>query len=175
MNQQHLYGVSVTAERSLSSFALITALQTTAMTQSNGENPQRTRSGLNQIRARIQSRSLLAMKRAKNISKDDVKGFFIRNAFVLLTIAAVIIGKRGNLLFSLEKLNSVGSLAGAKTGAHWKRLCLFLSSPSITTTHPQLSIQSHKGEGTRLSASPQQSDQYGVTNTPVACRKRVEN
>ncbi|XP_070761161.1 solute carrier family 1 member 3a isoform X4 [Enoplosus armatus] len=62
------------------------------MTQSNGENPQRTRRGLHQIRAGIQSRSLLAKKRVENISKDDVKGFFIRNAFVIFTIAAVIIG-----------------------------------------------------------------------------------
>lgn len=62
------------------------------MTQSNGENPQRSRGGLQQIRAGIQSRSLLAKKRVENITKDDVKGFFIRNAFVIFTVAAVIIG-----------------------------------------------------------------------------------
>ncbi|XP_047448284.1 solute carrier family 1 member 3a isoform X1 [Mugil cephalus] len=60
------------------------------MTQSNGENPQR--SGLHQIRAGIQSRSLLAKRRVENITKDDVKGFFIRNAFVILTVIAVIFG-----------------------------------------------------------------------------------
>ncbi|AWP07219.1 putative excitatory amino acid transporter 1-like [Scophthalmus maximus] len=62
------------------------------MTQSNGENPQRTRSGLHRIRDGIQSRSLLARKRVENITKDDVKGFFMRNAFVILTVVAVIIG-----------------------------------------------------------------------------------
>lgn len=69
------------------------------MTQSNRDNPQRTRTGLHQIRARIQTRSLSAMKRLENISKDDVKGFFIRNSFVLFTIAAVIIGKWENFFF----------------------------------------------------------------------------
>lgn len=62
------------------------------MTRSNVENPQRSQSGLQQIRAGIQSRSLLAKKRVENITKDDLKGFFIRNAFVIFTVAAVIIG-----------------------------------------------------------------------------------
>ncbi|KAM6931114.1 excitatory amino acid transporter 1-like isoform 1-T2 [Xenentodon cancila] len=62
------------------------------MTQSNGEDSHRTQSGLHQIRAGFQSRSMLAKKRVENITKDDVKGFFIRNGFVILTIAAVIIG-----------------------------------------------------------------------------------
>ncbi|KAF1389225.1 hypothetical protein PFLUV_G00071230 [Perca fluviatilis] len=62
------------------------------MTHSNGENPQRTRSGLHQIRSGIQSRSMLAKKRVQNITKGDVKGCFIKNAFVIFTVAAVIIG-----------------------------------------------------------------------------------
>ncbi|XP_029295980.1 excitatory amino acid transporter 1-like [Cottoperca gobio] len=62
------------------------------MTQSNGENPQRTRSGLHQIRAGIQSQTLRAKKRVESMTKGHVKGFFMRNAFVIFTVAAVIIG-----------------------------------------------------------------------------------
>ncbi|XP_036382563.1 solute carrier family 1 member 3a [Megalops cyprinoides] len=61
------------------------------MTQSNGENP-RSRNRVQQIREGIHLRSLRAKKKVENITKDDVKGFMRRNAFVIFTIAAVVIG-----------------------------------------------------------------------------------
>ncbi|XP_058492864.1 excitatory amino acid transporter 1-like [Solea solea] len=62
------------------------------MTQRNGENPQRTRRGLGRIQDGIRSQCLLARKRVQSITKDDMKRFFMKNAFVILTVAAVIFG-----------------------------------------------------------------------------------
>uniref|UniRef100_A0A8C8CST2 Amino acid transporter n=1 Tax=Oncorhynchus tshawytscha TaxID=74940 RepID=A0A8C8CST2_ONCTS len=50
------------------------------------------RSRVRQIRDGLQSRSLKAVQRVESVTKDDIKGFFRRNAFVIFTVAAVIIG-----------------------------------------------------------------------------------
>lgn len=77
---------------------VIITISAAAMTQNHGENPQRTAAGVRHIRARMQTQSLLAMNRVRSIQKNDVKGFFIRNAFVLFTISAVIIGEWQSIL-----------------------------------------------------------------------------
>ncbi|KAM6958983.1 solute carrier family 1 member 3a isoform 2-T2 [Aplochiton taeniatus] len=61
------------------------------MPQSNGENTP-SQSRVRQIREGIQSRSLKAKKKVENITAEDMKLFFHRNAFVIFTVAAVIIG-----------------------------------------------------------------------------------
>lgn len=134
------------------------------MTQSNGENPQRTRSGLQQIRAGIQSRSLLAKKRVENIRKDDVKGFFLRNAFVIFTVAAVIIGKweRKTLVHSIgDSVDLKMEIIGED---------FVWSSPLFTPP-----LFKHVEEGSKFSTLPPTIHQSGVTNTAVAGRKKEKN
>lgn len=72
-----------------------------AMTQNHEENPQRTRAGVHHIQARMQHQSRLALKRVRKIQKDDIKGFFLRNAFVLFTVSAVVIGEWKRIFFLL--------------------------------------------------------------------------
>ncbi|EPQ11671.1 Excitatory amino acid transporter 1 [Myotis brandtii] len=40
----------------------------------------------------VRKRTLLAKKKVQNITKEDVKNYLFRNAFVLLTVTAVIVG-----------------------------------------------------------------------------------
>ncbi|KAM9446644.1 solute carrier family 1 member 3a isoform 1-T2 [Clarias gariepinus] len=61
------------------------------MTQSNGET-QRSGSRMQQIRDRMTARSVRARNAVQNLKAKDVQSCFRRNAFVILTIAAVIIG-----------------------------------------------------------------------------------
>ncbi|KAA0717469.1 Excitatory amino acid transporter 1 [Triplophysa tibetana] len=61
------------------------------MTQSNGETRVQ-RGRAQQLRDGITARSRRARAAVRNVTADDVKGCFRRNAFVIFTVAAVIVG-----------------------------------------------------------------------------------
>ncbi|XP_068278486.1 excitatory amino acid transporter 1 isoform X4 [Nyctibius grandis] len=61
------------------------------MTKGNGEDPK-TGSRMERIQQGVRKRTLLAKKKVQSITKDDVKSYLLRNAFVLFTVVAVIVG-----------------------------------------------------------------------------------
>ncbi|XP_054254199.1 excitatory amino acid transporter 1 isoform X4 [Indicator indicator] len=61
------------------------------MTKGNGEDPK-PGSRMERIQQGVRKRTLLAKKKVQSITKDDVKSYLLRNAFVLFTIVAVILG-----------------------------------------------------------------------------------
>jgi hypothetical protein len=62
------------------------------MTKSNGEEP-RIGGRMERFQQGVRKRTLLAKKKVQNITKEDVKSYLFRNAFVLLTVTAVIVGE----------------------------------------------------------------------------------
>ncbi|XP_062067965.1 excitatory amino acid transporter 1 [Lepus europaeus] len=61
------------------------------MTKGNGEEP-RVGGRMERFQQGVRQRTLLAKKKVQNITKEDVKSYLLRNAFVLLTVTAVIVG-----------------------------------------------------------------------------------
>uniref|UniRef100_A0A7N5KMU8 Amino acid transporter n=1 Tax=Ailuropoda melanoleuca TaxID=9646 RepID=A0A7N5KMU8_AILME len=61
------------------------------MTKSNGEEP-RMGGRMERFQRGVRKRTLLAKRKVQNITKEDVKSYLFRNAFVLLTVTAVIVG-----------------------------------------------------------------------------------
>ncbi|KAM9098269.1 excitatory amino acid transporter 1 isoform X3 [Sarcophilus harrisii] len=61
------------------------------MTKSNGEEPQ-PGGRMERFQQGVRKRTLLAKKKVQSITKEDVKSYLFRNAFVLLTVTAVIVG-----------------------------------------------------------------------------------
>ncbi|NP_001003136.1 excitatory amino acid transporter 1 [Canis lupus baileyi] len=61
------------------------------MTKSNEEEP-RTGGRMERFQRGVRKRTLLAKRKVQNITKEDVKSYLFRNAFVLLTVTAVIVG-----------------------------------------------------------------------------------
>nr|5LLM_A Chain A, Excitatory amino acid transporter 1,Neutral amino acid transporter B(0),Excitatory amino acid transporter 1 [Homo sapiens]5MJU_A Chain A, Excitatory amino acid transporter 1,Neutral amino acid transporter B(0),Excitatory amino acid transporter 1 [Homo sapiens]7AWM_A Chain A, Excitatory amino acid transporter 1,Neutral amino acid transporter B(0),Excitatory amino acid transporter 1 [Homo sapiens]7AWN_A Chain A, Excitatory amino acid transporter 1,Neutral amino acid transporter B(0),Ex len=61
------------------------------MTKSNGEEPKMG-GRMERFQQGVSKRTLLAKKKVQNITKEDVKSFLRRNALLLLTVLAVILG-----------------------------------------------------------------------------------
>ncbi|KAK2495422.1 hypothetical protein MC885_015169, partial [Smutsia gigantea] len=61
------------------------------MTKSNGEEP-RMGGRMERFQQGVRKRTLLAKKKVQNITKEEVKSYLFRNAFVLFTVTAVIVG-----------------------------------------------------------------------------------
>ncbi|KAM9167530.1 excitatory amino acid transporter 1 isoform 4-T4 [Mergus octosetaceus] len=61
------------------------------MTKGNGEDPK-SGSRMERFQQGVRKRTLLAKKKVQSITKDDVKSYLLRNAFVLFTVVAVILG-----------------------------------------------------------------------------------
>ncbi|XP_062368581.1 excitatory amino acid transporter 1 isoform X4 [Cinclus cinclus] len=61
------------------------------MTKGNGEDPK-PGSRMERIQQGVRKRTLLAKRKVQSITKDDVKSYLMRNAFVLFTVVAVILG-----------------------------------------------------------------------------------
>lgn len=61
------------------------------MTKGNGEEPKMG-GRMERFQQGVRKRTLLAKKKVQNITKEDVKSYLFRNAFVLLTVTAVIVG-----------------------------------------------------------------------------------
>ncbi|XP_009867190.1 PREDICTED: excitatory amino acid transporter 1 isoform X4 [Apaloderma vittatum] len=61
------------------------------MTKGNGDDPK-PGSRMERIQQGVRKRTLLAKKKVQSITKDDVKSYLLRNAFVLFTVVAVILG-----------------------------------------------------------------------------------
>ena len=62
------------------------------MTKTNGEEP-RLGGRMERFQRGVRKRTLLAKRKVQSITKEDVKSYLFRNAFVLLTVTAVIVGK----------------------------------------------------------------------------------
>lgn len=68
----------------------------------------------------VRKRTLLAKRKVQNITKEDVKSYLFRNAFVLLTVTAVIVGKSFDNNQEKEKKKDLVSLGHLAAWAYYQ-------------------------------------------------------